>query len=112
MRGGFGDINQNSDRDQINGQRRTAVTDERQRNTGDREEADVDTDVNERLEEDEYDDPHGDGAAEAVSRGAGHPDTAAEEEDEENEQEHRADEAELLAQDAEDVVGCGGLQEV
>ena len=82
-----------------------AVGDEREREAGDRHDADGHADVDERLEEEPDRDPGRHQHAEHVVGDLGGADRAEDDDAEQGDDGGRADEAEFLARDGEDEVG-------
>src|SRR4029079_17588476 len=77
---------------------------QRQRHTRHRNQSNVNADVHKHLEEDKRHHANGDEAAEGIIGEPGDAEAAEQQCDEQSEQHHRADEAELLGADAEDVI--------
>lgn len=98
------DAENDADAEHIQHQRRAAVADERQRDAGDRHDADHHADVLEHLEHIHAHDPDDDERALQVQALEGDDDHPVDEQEVQEQQHRRALEAELLADDDEDGV--------
>src|SRR5215218_3862827 len=108
------DILQQTDGQEGGDQRRPAVGDERQRDPGDGHDADGHADVDEGLEGQHGHHPGGQEGAEGVAGHGGDAQSPPQEQPEQQQQDHGAGEAELLADHGEDEVGLllGNVLEV
>src|SRR5258708_1340073 len=104
-------VQQDSDCDETGDQRRSAVTDERQRQSFRWQQTKSDADIEQRLDGDHQRETERRVEIEAVLAEARHTKTAPDEKREDRHQRKGADEAELLADDRENEVGVRLRQE-
>ncbi len=88
--------------------KRTAVTDQRQRHTGDRQQRDGHSDVLENVREDKRGDPHSEKQPKLISRKERDKKTRHQEQSERTDEKHPTDKAPLLADGGENVVVVHG----